>query len=943
MHPYIGKTLGQYQLVEQIGQGGMATVFKAYQASMDRYVAVKTLPSQFTQDASFIGRFNQEARLLANLEHPHILPVYDYGEHEGITYLVMRYITAGTLHDVIAARGRMELNQVAHIIGQMGRALGYAHARGILHRDVKPSNVLIDAQFNSFLTDFGIAKLIAGTANFTGTGAVIGTPAYMAPEQGLGKPLDARCDIYALGVMLYEMVTGAVPYAAETPLAVLMMHIHDPLPPPRLIRPDLPEAVERVILKALAKVPEARFDSAEQMAETLERAVAGLPTAILESQPTAVLPSAPSPALTAPVEAVAPPAKTALMPPRPAARRFPWIPVGGGLAILATLLLLVFWGLPRLRAPGEIASPTQPGSDPGAVVSGPWTNYTNANFITALARQDDYLWAGGPGGLVRWDIETKNYVKYTVADGLVSNIITALLVDGEDNLWIGTDAGLHRFDGEELLTFGPREGLDSDVILALFEDADGGIWAGTAYGERGLNYYDGERWGASPLPPLPVEFPKPVALAGEYPEEEFLVGLTDEGGLAHYNGATWEIYHRDPAQPDSVRALLLTEEYLLVSFGNEVVAIHLESGDWESIRQLDFLEEILALRRDEEGRVWFNGWGGAARYDPEADEWQYFAGGADVPAWGVLDVIPESDGVWVGTYDNGVFFYNFDQRAWEPWRIPEHLGSNDIWGIAQDGAGALWFISGGQGLTRYAPQHDAWTTYREADGAFDWPTRPAIDPEGRLWVGGYSALKWFDGQRWQTLEPEALSDVAVYGLAFAPDGMLWGYAENLVWQYDRAADRWTTFSAAAHPALASPYALAVAADGAVWVGGEHGLARYDGGAWHTAPAYQISHITLTRDEQLWVVAEGSLYHLNGDTWERIIWPVEDWIETAAVAPDGRVWAGHHALGVYDPATRQWELFTTAEGLVHNYIHTIYVTPEGVVWIGTAAGVSRFEP
>ncbi|MFN2284662.1 MAG: serine/threonine-protein kinase, partial [Anaerolineae bacterium] len=192
MNPYIGKTLGNYRLVDQIGQGGMATVFKAYQPSMDRYVAVKILPSHFTQDATFVARFTQEARVLARLEHPHILPVYDYGEQEGITYLVMRYIEAGTLHDLIAQRGTLSLREIVRLMGQVGHALGYAHDQGVIHRDIKPSNVLIDPQGNAFLTDFGIAKIVAGTANYTGTGAVIGTPAYMAPEQGLGKPLDAR-------------------------------------------------------------------------------------------------------------------------------------------------------------------------------------------------------------------------------------------------------------------------------------------------------------------------------------------------------------------------------------------------------------------------------------------------------------------------------------------------------------------------------------------------------------------------------------------------------------------------------------------------------------------------------------------------------------------------------------------------------------------------------
>ena len=187
MQQHIGKRLGSYQIIEQIGQGGMATVFKAYQPSMDRYVAIKILPSHFTEDESFLGRFTQEARTLARLEHPHILPVHDYGEQEGTTYLVMRYVEAGTLKDLIAREGAMELKEAARILGQVGGALDYAHSQGVVHRDIKPSNVLIDQQGNTFLTDFGIAKLVAETAQFTASGAIIGTPAYMSPEQGMGE------------------------------------------------------------------------------------------------------------------------------------------------------------------------------------------------------------------------------------------------------------------------------------------------------------------------------------------------------------------------------------------------------------------------------------------------------------------------------------------------------------------------------------------------------------------------------------------------------------------------------------------------------------------------------------------------------------------------------------------------------------------------------------
>nr|NIP22610.1 serine/threonine protein kinase [Phycisphaerae bacterium]NIX26425.1 protein kinase [Phycisphaerae bacterium] len=212
-----GRNLGPYRIMEQIGKGGMATVYKSYQPSVDRYVAIKVLPAHFAQDPAFVERFEREARTIARLEHPHILPVYDYGKaDDGTTYIVMRYIEAGTLADLLA-ESVLFLEEGFRIFIQIGEALAYAHAQGVVHRDMKPSNVLIDMHNQAFLTDFGLARMVEGDSSLTGS-AILGTPAYMAPEQGEGKPADERSDIYALGIMLYELTTGRRPFEAETPM-----------------------------------------------------------------------------------------------------------------------------------------------------------------------------------------------------------------------------------------------------------------------------------------------------------------------------------------------------------------------------------------------------------------------------------------------------------------------------------------------------------------------------------------------------------------------------------------------------------------------------------------------------------------------------------------------------------------------------------------------------
>ncbi len=268
----VGENVGRYRIVEQLGQGGMATVFKAYHAELDRYVALKVLHPAFMDDANFLARFQREARLVAKLDHPNIVPIYDYAEYDGRPYLVMKFVEGETLKARLS-RGPLTPPEVMKVAEAVGVALAYAHKQGILHRDIKPSNVLLSNDGQIYLADFGLARIAQSGESTLTSDMILGTPQYISPEQALGrKDLDEGTDIYSFGVMLYELVVGKVPFNADTPFSVIHDHIYTPLPLPRQINPAVTEQVELFLLKSLSKERVDRFDSVTSMIAAFRQA-----------------------------------------------------------------------------------------------------------------------------------------------------------------------------------------------------------------------------------------------------------------------------------------------------------------------------------------------------------------------------------------------------------------------------------------------------------------------------------------------------------------------------------------------------------------------------------------------------------------------------------------------------------------------------------------------
>lgn len=273
----VGHDLGKYRLVKRLGQGGMADVYKAYQASLARYVAIKVIHSHLAEDEEFIERFESEAMAVAGLHHPHIVQVFDFAREDDLYYMVMELVDGPTLEvELKTYKERqmlMPLTEMAVIFQALASAIDYAHEREVIHRDLKPSNIMFTPRRRVVLTDFGIARIMS-RPSLTSKNAVIGTPAYMSPEQAQGETVDKRSDIYSLGVILYELATGQVPFEGDHPIAIVLKLVNESWPLPTSVNPGLPQAVEQVILKAMSKAPAGRYQTAAEMAEALQQALA---------------------------------------------------------------------------------------------------------------------------------------------------------------------------------------------------------------------------------------------------------------------------------------------------------------------------------------------------------------------------------------------------------------------------------------------------------------------------------------------------------------------------------------------------------------------------------------------------------------------------------------------------------------------------------------------
>ncbi|PJF31935.1 MAG: hypothetical protein CUN51_03060 [Candidatus Thermofonsia Clade 1 bacterium] len=339
-----GQRLGKFEILSVLGKGGMAVVYRARQADLGREVAIKVMKASLADSEDFLARFRREAHLIAQLDHPHIITIYEYGQEGDTVFLAMRLLTGGSLADRLRERGALSLDETSRITRQVASALTLAHSRGVIHRDLKPQNVLFDSSDNAVLTDFGIAKVDNSSTLVTGTGIAIGTPSYMAPEQWRGEPVDLRIDIYALGLMLFEMLTGRLPFIGDTPASLMFKHLTEPPPRIRQLRSDLPASIEAVILRALAKNREDRYGSAQELVEDLDAALAGKPLSTrTPAAPTESAYGTPTAPIITSIGTPSPLEATVTAPALPAERKRGTAPILliGGVVILALIGVLL--------------------------------------------------------------------------------------------------------------------------------------------------------------------------------------------------------------------------------------------------------------------------------------------------------------------------------------------------------------------------------------------------------------------------------------------------------------------------------------------------------------------------------------------------------------------------------------------------------------------------
>lgn len=475
MYQRVGTQLGRFTIRHLLGAGGMAAVYYAIDSTTQQPIALKILSAQLADIMAFRQRFELEAQITTRLQHPHIVPIVAYGQIDDALYIAMRYLSGGTLHDRFVIDGAVSLRETAHYLTQLAAALDYAHTQGIIHRDLKLANVLLDDAQNVLLSDFGIARMLESSLHLTESGSVLGSPHYMSPEQSEGKPLDSRSDIYSLSVMIYLMITGRFPFHADTPVAIALQHVTKQPPAPTEINPELPLDVDTVLLKGLAKAPVDRFSSAGELAAAFERAIGDCDTRTMLHMPDLsrsaprlpIPPLLPLPVQT-PTEPSLPKSDHSANNPAWSPKRHLWrylLP-----PVLFFLLLLTFKsGLTQFNTPANSTPPTV--TAPKVIILATLTpTAANLQGVTTATRVPEY-------SVVVKDLYTPANIRggpgltFRVVGQLYASDIAQIIARTRtvDNMWylIRTTQGVTGWVSVSVVDVLPLDALPDNIMVAV--------------------------------------------------------------------------------------------------------------------------------------------------------------------------------------------------------------------------------------------------------------------------------------------------------------------------------------------------------------------------------------------------------------------------------------------------------------------------------------------
>ena len=989
MDELINRTLGRYQIIEQIGIGGMATVYKAYQANMDRYVAIKVLPRQLAEDPNFLARFEQEARTIAHLENKNILPVYDYGTQDGYTYLVMRYVGYGTLKD-LTTQGPLSLSMAVDFLEQIAEALQYAHDKGVIHRDVKTSNVLIDEHEQCYLTDFGIAKLAASSAHFTASGALIGTPAYMSPEQCSGMTVDHRSDLYSLGIVLYEMLTGAVPYQAETPVAIVLMHMQSPLPSPRRLNPNIPEPVEQVVFRALNKSPDERYQSARDFAHALRQAVEKATDSATLSLPRQQAVFSAGVGLNTSTSSPTPTQLSSPTTPTPSNVRTYTLNLTRKRVIVAALVLLLVLGLlsthsnrqqkkqasddqtATAAAPGVVLTPTGEASAvPVPTSTQPPTVAPTATATLEPTASPTVAPSPAPTQVPPTEVtalpSTENAPPMTAADAENNFTLDVFTTTrGQDDIqrqialtrggvWVSSGGGLEFWTREgQSITYNSADGLLFNKVQTLSVDRQGALWV-----------LGGDTPGIMRLP---------LSVDGEI--EDIQVFTTENSDLQ--SDFTWALY----SERDSV--LVGTYETLIEAWDAER---GWHSPDFPTVGSaLESVgDRVWALVRTRDDTLWAGGPTGIARLTPDTQEWIPLEPPPQVMGWdyevlAYTHFYPDraDDSLWVFGYTDPTWqpfiarlvYEEGDENLWRWDELPVSL-PDDVRDIVRTTDNALWIATYDQ-VIRYTPdgQREVFTKDDGLPG--DVFLHMAVDKDDTVWLTSDTGLAFYDGERWNAYlsnftlpfhEAVAVGEDSDGTIWFAsPYGDLMSYDNDLWWDVIESFDTQVSDMRIVNDVW--------------WLATDQGLVRWD---WGIMRRYTEADgltdgrvLTLAVDPQddalLWVGTADGLNVLNVETDEVRTWTYREGdLPAPAVTLLHVDWRGRLWMGVGSPPDEDTDYVPTlllrgrpegeggeadfawipfAEpgapfGEDENAILSLGVDHQGTLWVGTDSMIYRY--